>query len=167
MQAKFDPARVPGHRATAAIRGRETSDCLNPTQINGVKSYPRSRFVWERRGPSHSTDRKAFPCAPAQSRHWRWSTSWQQGRELIEQALPYQFDAQTTFAMETNAIKYGALKQSNGHLAVRWRLETTEEGAKPWLKLDWKESGVDMPSVPHRTGRQMASIALSRFPSLV
>jgi PAS domain S-box-containing protein len=55
--------------------------------------------------------------------------------------------------LATNAIKYGALKQSNGHLAVRWRLETMGEGDKPWLKLDWKESGVDMPSVPHRTGQ--------------
>jgi two-component sensor histidine kinase len=55
--------------------------------------------------------------------------------------------------LATNAIKYGALKQSNGHLAVRWRLETMGEGGKPWLKLDWKESGVDMPSVPHRTGQ--------------
>jgi two-component sensor histidine kinase/PAS domain-containing protein len=55
--------------------------------------------------------------------------------------------------LATNAIKYGALKQSNGHLAVRWRLETLGEGGKPWLKLDWKESGVDMRSVPHRSGQ--------------
>ena len=55
--------------------------------------------------------------------------------------------------LATNAIKYGALKQSNGHLAVRWRLETVGEGGKPWLKLDWKESGVDIPTVPHRTGQ--------------
>jgi hypothetical protein len=27
-----------------------------------------------------------------------------QGRELIEQALPYQFDAQTTFAMEPDGV---------------------------------------------------------------
>jgi two-component system CheB/CheR fusion protein len=27
-----------------------------------------------------------------------------QGRELIEQALPYQFDAQTTFIMEADGI---------------------------------------------------------------
>jgi two-component system CheB/CheR fusion protein len=45
----------------------------------------------------------------------------------------------------TNAIKYGALKQSNGHLTVRWRQETLTESGKPWLHLDWKESGVDMP----------------------
>ena len=27
-----------------------------------------------------------------------------QGRELIEQALPYQFDAQTTFAIEADGV---------------------------------------------------------------
>ena len=46
----------------------------------------------------------------------------------------------------TNAVKYGALKQPNGHLTVRWRQVTSESGA-PWLHLDWKESGVDMRSL--------------------
>jgi two-component system CheB/CheR fusion protein len=45
----------------------------------------------------------------------------------------------------TNAVKYGALKQPNGHLTVRWRQETLSENGKPWLHLDWKESGVEMP----------------------
>jgi two-component sensor histidine kinase len=45
----------------------------------------------------------------------------------------------------TNAAKYGALKQPNGRLTVRWRQETLAEDAKPWLHLDWKESGVEMP----------------------
>jgi two-component sensor histidine kinase len=45
----------------------------------------------------------------------------------------------------TNAIKYGALKQPNGRLTVRWREETLVENGKPWLHLDWKESGVEMP----------------------
>jgi len=45
----------------------------------------------------------------------------------------------------TNALKYGALKQPNGRLTVRWRQETLAESGKPWLHLDWKESGVEMP----------------------
>jgi two-component system, chemotaxis family, CheB/CheR fusion protein len=45
----------------------------------------------------------------------------------------------------TNAAKYGALKQPNAHLTVRWRQETLAEGGKPWLHLDWKENGVEMP----------------------
>jgi two-component sensor histidine kinase len=45
----------------------------------------------------------------------------------------------------TNAAKYGALKQPNAHLTIRWRLETLGESGQPWLHLDWKESGVEMP----------------------
>ena len=47
----------------------------------------------------------------------------------------------------TNAVKHGALKQPNGRLAVRWWQETLAESGKPWLHLDWKESGVEMPSL--------------------
>jgi two-component system CheB/CheR fusion protein len=46
----------------------------------------------------------------------------------------------------TNAAKYGALKQPNGHVTVQWRQETLTENGKPWLHIDWKESGVEMPS---------------------
>ena len=45
----------------------------------------------------------------------------------------------------TNAVKHGALKQLDGHLTIRWRQETLAESGKPWLHLDWKESGVEMP----------------------
>jgi two-component sensor histidine kinase len=55
----------------------------------------------------------------------------------------------------TNAVKYGALRQSNGHLTIRWRLETLKEGGKRLL-VDWKESGVEMPPLdanPQDTGQ--------------
>jgi two-component sensor histidine kinase len=52
----------------------------------------------------------------------------------------------------TNAVKYGALKQPYGYLTIRWRQETSAESGKPWLHLDWKESGVEMPPFPQRTG---------------
>jgi two-component sensor histidine kinase len=45
----------------------------------------------------------------------------------------------------TNAAKYGALKQPNGRLTIRWRQETLVESGSPWLHLDWKETGVEMP----------------------
>jgi two-component sensor histidine kinase len=58
--------------------------------------------------------------------------------------------------LTTNAAKYGAFKQPNGHLTVRWRQETSPESGKPWLHLDWKESGVEMPPLgakPHGSGQ--------------
>src|SRR5262249_28326732 len=56
-----------------------------------------------------------------------------------------------------NAVKYGELNQSNGHLTVRWHLETSGEGGRPWLHLDWKES-VEIPPSPHAMGQGRALI---------
>jgi two-component sensor histidine kinase len=55
--------------------------------------------------------------------------------------------------LTTNAVKYGALKQPNGHLTIRWRQETSEETGEPWLHIDWKESGVEMPTSVGGTGQ--------------
>lgn len=46
----------------------------------------------------------------------------------------------------TNALKHGALRQPDGHLTVSWRHEISAEDGRPWLHLDWKETGVEMPS---------------------
>ena len=61
----------------------------------------------------------------------------------------------------TNAVKYGALNQPNGHLAIRWQ-ETSAENGEPWLHLDWKESGVEMPpsGVGAGQGRELIERAL-------
>lgn len=55
-----------------------------------------------------------------------------------------------TFAMAvheltTNAVKYGALQQPGGRLTVRWWVERGPR-SEPWLHVDWRESGVAMPS---------------------
>jgi two-component sensor histidine kinase len=62
----------------------------------------------------------------------------------------------------TNAVKYGALRQPNGRLTVRWRQEISAETGRPWLHLDWKESGVEMPSsgVGAGHGRELIERAL-------
>jgi PAS domain S-box-containing protein len=46
--------------------------------------------------------------------------------------------------LATNAVKYGALGQPNGRLAVTWRLATEDGAAQLRLHIDWRESGVDM-----------------------
>lgn len=58
--------------------------------------------------------------------------------------------------LATNAVKYGALGQASGRLAITWSLEPVGTDGKPWLHIDWRESGVEMPSngaLPRGTGQ--------------
>lgn len=58
--------------------------------------------------------------------------------------------------LATNSLKYGALGQPGARLSVRWRIEQDNEGATPWLHIDWKESGVgvrDTGAVTQRRGQ--------------
>jgi two-component system CheB/CheR fusion protein len=71
-----------------------------------------------------------------------------------------QMLAMVLHELVADAVKYGALKQPNGHLTVRWRQETLAESGKPWLHLDWKESGVEMP--PSGTGTAQARELIER-----
>ena len=44
--------------------------------------------------------------------------------------------------LATNAVKYGALGQATAHLAVSWSLEPLGLNGRPWLHVEWKETGV-------------------------
>ncbi|MEG3164796.1 PAS domain-containing protein [Sphingomonas sp. PB2P19] len=46
--------------------------------------------------------------------------------------------------LATNAVKYGALGQPDAHLTVTWSLEPTGADGRPWLHVEWRESGVAM-----------------------
>lgn len=51
-----------------------------------------------------------------------------------------QLLAMAIHELATNAVKHGALRSSGGQLAIAWRLEN--EADRPWLKIDWRETGV-------------------------
>ncbi len=74
-----------------------------------------------------------------------------------------QMLAMALYELVTNAVKHGALKQPpGGHLTVRWWQEISAESRKPWLHVDWKESGVEMPpsSTDFGNGRELIERAL-------
>jgi PAS domain S-box-containing protein len=53
--------------------------------------------------------------------------------------------------LATNAVKYGALSDGHGRIAVEWRREIRDSGE--WLTLDWKEGAVDLDGAePTRQG---------------
>jgi two-component system CheB/CheR fusion protein len=53
--------------------------------------------------------------------------------------------------LATNAVKYGALRDGQGHLKVSWRVQTNGQSV-PVLLLDWVESGVRNLAKPTRKG---------------
>lgn len=57
--------------------------------------------------------------------------------------------------LATNASKYGALVQPSGQLQVRWTFEPAGTSDKPWLHIDWRETGLTMPpaDAPRGTGQ--------------
>ncbi|HEX3881084.1 MAG TPA: CheR family methyltransferase [Stellaceae bacterium] len=80
--------------------------------------------------------------------------------------VPLTFDLIQTFGLAlhelaTNAVKYGALKEEPGRLAVNWAVRR-EPSNTALLVLDWVESGVtDMPAQPGSGfGRQLIEEAL-------
>ncbi|WP_137390194.1 sensor histidine kinase [Rhodoligotrophos defluvii] len=54
--------------------------------------------------------------------------------------------------LATNAVKYGALAQPGAKLTVTWTIE--EAHNRPWVRLEWRETGVRMPEsgTPLRRG---------------
>jgi len=53
--------------------------------------------------------------------------------------------------LATNSVKYGALAQPKGRLAIEWRVFNTSDGQR--LSLEWRERGVPaIDAAPERTG---------------
>ena len=67
--------------------------------------------------------------------------------------------------LATNAVKYGALAQPQARLEIRWRVERPEPDGRPWLHVDWRETGVVMPPASNAvpgggSGRELIERAL-------
>lgn len=54
--------------------------------------------------------------------------------------------------LATNALKYGALSQPGAKLAIRWSVDRPDTASAPVLQIDWRESGVEMPSTSSPLG---------------
>jgi two-component sensor histidine kinase len=93
----------------------------------------------------------------------RVSLSGPKGVRLRSSTL--QTLAMALHELVTNAVKYGALGRSQGRLHINWSLEPNGAGDGPWLHIDWRESGVAMPTVGSKAaiggqGRELIERAL-------
>jgi two-component sensor histidine kinase len=61
--------------------------------------------------------------------------------------------------LSTNAVKYGALSNEAGHVAIGWRFKSVE--AEPWLEMDWIER--DGPPVEEPHARGFGSVVIDRM----
>jgi len=52
--------------------------------------------------------------------------------------------------LATNAVKYGALAQEEGHISLTW--EISSQADEESLKVNWRESGVNIEQAPVRKG---------------
>ncbi len=52
--------------------------------------------------------------------------------------------------LATNSVKYGALAQSGAHLSIGWSRALRDR--VEWLRLEWRETGVELPGEP--SGRE-------------
>jgi two-component sensor histidine kinase len=66
-----------------------------------------------------------------------------EGSSVLLPSSSAQLLALAIHELATNAVKYGALAQRSGQLAVRW--EVDKEAAKPIAAVEWRETGVAMP----------------------
>ena len=65
-----------------------------------------------------------------------------------------QILAMAMHELATNALKYGALGQPGAQLSILWRVEQDPESGASWLRIEWKETGVEMPEPSSIVGRR-------------
>ena len=72
------------------------------------------------------------------------------GQDVTLDANPALLLAMVLHELATNAVKYGALSNDNGHVALSW--DTRRDGMDRYLSLKWVESGGPAVSPPSRRG---------------
>jgi len=82
---------------------------------------------------------------------------------VVVRSVSVQALAMAVHELTTNAVKHGALGQSDGRLNIRWRVEA--QNGLPWILVDWKESGLDGARSPggkrgNGSGRRLIEDAL-------
>ncbi|MCL9998976.1 MAG: PAS domain-containing protein [Erythrobacter sp.] len=55
--------------------------------------------------------------------------------------------------LATNAVKHGALSQTAAKITIRWSVQRDPADARPVLHIDWRETGVAMPTEPEAAQR--------------
>jgi PAS domain S-box-containing protein len=83
-----------------------------------------------------------------------------EGPDVMLAATAAQALALGVHELATNAVKYGALAQSNGKLSITWSL--TREGRNCVAIISWRESGVAMPEHGDRVRRGYGTELITR-----
>lgn len=73
-----------------------------------------------------------------------------EGPTLLIEPRAAQTIALTIHELTTNAVKYGALANDDGHVSVSWRVE--DRDGMPHMVLEWRETGVSLGPDDGRTG---------------
>jgi two-component sensor histidine kinase len=55
--------------------------------------------------------------------------------------------------LANNAVEHGALSQPGAQLRIAWRMLPPDRRGRPRLKIDWRESGVEMPRADRDGGQ--------------
>jgi two-component sensor histidine kinase len=72
------------------------------------------------------------------------------GEDVALNAMEVQNLTLAIHELATNALKYGALSNDAGRVAIRWRLEDGQDGR--WVRFSWRELGGPAVLAPTRTG---------------
>ncbi len=81
------------------------------------------------------------------------------GPEVVLTPVAVEAIGMAMHELATNAVKYGALSQTGGHISVSWKLlpETDNE----CLQIVWQETGLNIDEIPSRQG--FGHIVLTRL----